>query len=248
MKYLIVVVLFTSSFMACKKQTEILGLTDVAAYYPMSLGKVFTYRMDSARLIHFSVFDTVYYLVKDSVAGKYVDNTGRTSYTVFRYITDTLASQPYQYSETHSIVYDNNKIEYVDGNNLRFIPLANPLSFNTSWSGNSYLDSAQQHITGTVSYNGWTYQYASINQPYIVFDSTYKNTVTVQQIDAGSTLADPTTLYTKVYSVEVYAQYVGLVYKKILVYSHQPPTPDFSKPGYYEDGSFGVKLRLVSYK
>ena len=248
MKYWFVIVLLTFSVIACKKKTENIGLTDVTSYYPMSVGRVFIYRMDSARLINFSQLVTAYYLVKDSVAGKYVDILGDTSYTVFRYITDTLASYPYQYSETHSIVYANNKIEYVDGNNARFIPLANPVSFNTSWSGNSYLDIDHQRITDNTSYKGWTYQYTSINQPYTVFDSTFQNTVTVQQVADSSGVFDPSILNSKTYSVEVYAKGVGLVYKEIMDYFFQPPVTEPYKAGYYEDGCFGVKLRLVSYK
>ena len=249
MKYYIVIVLTAFFVTACKKQTEDIGLLDASNYYPMSVGKVFKYRIDSARLINFTVFDTAYYLIKDSVTGKFVDLKGNITYTVSRYITDTLESYPYQYSETHSIVYDNNKIVYVDGNNFHFIPLVNPLSLNTTtWSGNSILDSTQQIITTNAFYKGWTYQYTSLNQPFTVFDSTYKNTATVLQVDLSSNLSDPNSLYSKEYSVEVYAQKVGLIYKQILVYSHQPPAPDFSKPGYYEDGCFGIKLRLVSYK
>lgn len=248
MKYLIVIVLFTFSFIACKKETENIGLTDVTAYYPMSVGKVFIYRMDSTRLINFTDFVTAYYLVKDSVAGKYVDNLGDTSYTVFRYITDTLAKQPFQYSETHSIVYAKNKIEYVDGNNARFIPLANPVSFNTSWSGNAYLDIDKQRITDNTTYHGWTYQYTSINEPYTVFDSTFQNTVKVQQAADSSGVFDPNILNSKTYSVEVYAKGVGLVYKEIMNYFFQPPVQEPYKAGYYEDGCFGIKLRLVSHK
>ncbi len=250
MKYWIVIVLLTFSFIACKKQTEKLRLTDVTAYYPMSVGKVFIYRMDSTRLINFTNFVTAYYLVKDSVAGRYVDILGDTSYTVFRYITDTLASQPYQYSETHSIVYGSSTVEYIDGNNARFIPLANPLSFNTTWSGNIYLDSAHQRITDNTSYLGWNYQYTSINQPYTVLDSTYQNTITVLQV-ADSSLGDFEIhkINSKTYSTEVYAKGVGLIEKNIIDYFFQPEidTPVY-KAGYYEDGCFGVKLRLVSYK
>ena len=248
MKYLIVVVLFVFSLVACKKQTESLSITDVSAYYPLSVGRVFIYRMDSTRLTNFTNFTTAYYLAKDSVAGVFVDLTGRKSYTVFRYITDTLASKPYQYSETHYVVYDKSRIEYVDGNNYRFIPLANPLSFNTSWAGNSNLDSLQLRITDNTTYKGWLYQYTNINQPYTVLDSTYQNTISVQQAADSSGVFDVNTLNSKTYSVEVYAHGIGLVYKEIMDYFFQPPVTEPYKAGYFEDGCFGVKLRLVSYK
>ncbi len=250
MKYFIVFGLITLSFMACKKQTEDItatqGITDIKLYYPMTVGNVFMYRMDSTRLVNYTEFKTAYYLVKDTVAGTFLDGQGRTCYTVFRYITDTLASQPYQFSETHYIVYDQNKIEYVDGRNYRFIPLANPLSYSTTWNGNLYLDSAQLRITDNTSYKGWTYQYTSINQPFSVLDSTYQNSITIQQASDSSGVFDSNTLHSKTYSAEVYAKGVGLVYKEIMDLFFQPPTDN--KAGYLEDNSFGVKLRLISHK
>jgi hypothetical protein len=250
MKYLIVVVLLVFSVVACKKQTETLDIANVASYYPLSIGNVFIYKMDSTRLVNFTSLGTVYYLVKDSVAGSFVDLTGRKSYTVFRYLTDTLASQPYQYSETHYVVYDKSRIEYVDGRNFRFIPLANPLSFNTSWHGNSYLDSAQLRISDNTTYYGWLYQYTSINQPYTVLDSTYQNTISVQQVaDSSKGDFDIYKANSKTYSREVYAKGVGLVEKNMINYFFQPQidTPVI-KAGYYEDGYFAVNLSLLSYK
>ena len=251
MKYWFIILLSFVCLIGCKKQSETLALDDISTLYPMQVGRVFIYRMDSTRISNYA-FSTVYYLAKDSVVNTFVDNQGRTCYSVLRSLTDTLASQPYQHNETYYVAYDKNKIETVDGNNRRFINLVNPVSYNTTWSGNSYLDTSvnpiysQVIITDNTSYLGWTYQYTAINQPYAVIDSTFPNTFTVQQIADSSGTFDPNNISFKTYTVEVYAKGVGLVYKEFMDYFFQPPAPPLA--GYYEDGSFGLKLNLVSYR
>ena len=242
MKYWLIALLVSVSLIACNKQSETLSFDDISTLYPVKVGSVFIYRMDSTRLNNFQ-FSTVYYLAKDSVVNTFLDNQQRTCYTVFRYLTDTLQSQPYQYNQTYYIADDKNKIEVLDPNNCRFINLVNPVSLNTTWSGNSYLDSAQVKISDNTSYSNWTYQYTAINQPYTVIDSTFPNTFTIQQNADSSGVFDPNTLSYKTYSVEVYAKGVGLIYKELMDYFYQTtPSPA------YEDGSFGIKLNLVNYK
>jgi hypothetical protein len=249
-KYWVILLLGIGSFMAaCTKQTETLNLSDIKEFYPLSVGNVFTYRMDSTRLTNFTKFTTAYYLVKDTVTGTFLDNQGRTCYSVSRLQTDTLMSQPYQYNYTYYVVYDKNKIEYVDGSNLRFIKLTNPVSFNTVWLGNIYLDAIQDSITSNTSYTGWNYQYTSITAPYSVSDSLYQNTLTVQQAsDSSAGVFDETKVNRKTYSIEVYAQGAGLVYKEFTNYFFQPPMSNPYQAGHYEDGSFSIKLRLIKYK
>lgn len=242
MKYWLIALLFITSLIACKKQSETLSLDDISTLCPIKVGSVFIYRMDSTRLSNFQ-FATAYYLAKDSVVNTFLDAQQRTCYTVFRYLTDTLQTQPYQYNQTYYLAYDKNKIETVDANNRRFINLVNPVSLNTTWTGNGYLDSSQLIISDNTTYSNWTYQYTAINQPFRVIDSTFPNTFSVQQVADSSGVFNPSALSYKTYSVEVYAKGVGLIYKEFMDYFYQT-TPSAA----YEDGSFGVKLNLVSYK
>ncbi|MFP5042719.1 hypothetical protein [Parasediminibacterium sp. JCM 36343] len=238
MKYCSILFFSLLFIMGCKKQTESLVLDDIKELYPLQVGKVFIYRMDSSRKVDF-IFTTAYYLLKDSVVNSFLDNQGRTSYTIFRYITDTLARQPYQYIETNYITFDKDKIEYVDGSNRRFIKLVNPVSLNTSWKGNRYFDTDSVLsiiIPGTTYYTNWDYQYISVNQPYTVLKGNFASTYTIQQV-ADSNTAIPS----KSYSTEVYAKGVGLIYKEMLFYFYQSPTNS-------GDGSFGLKLNLIDYR
>ena len=241
MKYLFVGFLLCFSLISCKKQSETLEIEDIATLYPLKVGSVFIYRMDSTSATQ-AGFNTNYYLAKDSVSKTFLDNQGRTSFMVLRYLTDTSGLNPYQFNESYSVTYDKNRIEVLDGNNRRFINLVNPVSLNTTWSGNSYIDSVK--ISDNTTYAGWTYQYISINQPHTVINGTFPNTFTIlQAADSSGSKFDPANISFKTYSVEVYAKGVGLIYKEMTAYFYQiTPSPAF------EDGSFGIKLNLVSYK
>ncbi len=231
-----------AQIISCGKQTETLNLIPIKDLYPIKVGKTFTYRLDSTVVATFGAsLQTSSYLAKDSIESSFLDNQGRLSYRIFRYITDTLASKPYQYTATYYAVIDTNKIEYVD-NNLRYIPLVNPVSTNTIWNGNSYINTT----TNSDNYylNNWQYQYQNIDASFTVKKGNINNTVTVlQQDESSSPTFDPNFYYNKTYSVEVYAKGIGLIYKNFLHYTYQV-TP--SK--YYETGSYGIKLSLKDYK
>ena len=240
-KYFFLLLLLSTAIVSCKKQTETLPVDDIANLYPLKVGKVFIYRLDSTRLVN-RAFATAYYLAKDTIESTFLDIQGRTAFRIFRYITDTLESQPYVYSDTYYAVITNSRVEYVD-NNKRFITLANPASLNNSWLGNTYLGTDQLPITNNTSYDGWNYQYIAVQQPYTVIKGTFPNTVTVQQADNSFGTPNSGELSSKTYSIEVYANGVGLIYKEFMDYFYQTtPTPAF------EDNSYGIKLNLVDYK
>lgn len=227
---------------SCSKHTETLNLTTAKELYPIKVGKTFTYRLDSTVVATFgTALQKTYYLAKDSVESSFLDNQGRQSYRIYRYITDTLASKPYQYAATYFAVIDNNKIEYVD-DNLRFITLVNPVSSATTWKGNSYINTT----TNITNYflNNWQYQYQDIDAAYTVKKGSINNTVTVlQQDESSSPTFNPNFYYNKTYSVEVYAKGIGLIYKDFLHYTYQVTPSKF-----YETGSYGIRLSLVDYK
>ena len=240
-RYLLLLLVATQ-IVSCGKQTETLNIIAAKELYPIQVGKTFTYRLDSTVVATFGAsLQKKSYLAKDSVESSFLDNQGRQSYRIFRYITDTLASKPYQYTATYYAVIDSNKIEYVD-NNLRFITVVNPVSANTTWKGNSYINTT----TNGDNYflNNWQYQYQKIYAAYTVKKGSINNTVTIlQQDESSSPVFDPNFYHNKTYSVEVYAKGIGLIYKDFLHYTYQV-TP--SK--YYETGSYGIRLSLVDYK
>jgi len=229
---------------ACKKQVEKNDFVQVKDYNPLKVGSVFIYRLDSTLPNTFGAsLIKKYYLAKDSVESEFTDAAGRKAFRIFRFITDTLSLQPYKYTATYAAVFNNNSIEFLD-KNLRFISLANPVSLNTTWKGNSYVNGTPITVNNTSNYGNWDYQYLHINKPFTVRKGVIDSTIFVQQVaDSTATVFDPNFIYGKNYSVEVYAKGVGLIYKDFLCYFYQT-TPIKT----FEEGSFGIKLSLVSYK
>ena len=230
---------------SCKK-TESLSYLPLTEYFPLKAGKTFTYRMDSTLTTPFgSGFVTKHFLAKDSVESQFTDVHGRPSFRIWRFIRDTLQTQPWTYSSTiiATIDHKNEWIEYVE-NNLRFIKLRQPLSEGFSWSGNSFIDTKGAN-TAVRFMDEWDYTYQDLHQPFTVRKGTFDSTITVLQADEVDPPGpfDPQFYQQSIYSVEVYAKGVGMIYKE-LMYKTWQTVPR----GYWTDDSYGIKLSLIDYK
>ena len=235
--YLLLIILIVAS---CKKETTTLNPISINELYPLTVGKSFLYRLDSIVPIDFGKDLTKKsYLLKDSIESSFIDATGKKAFRIFRYITDTLQTKPWAFSATNIATIDTNKIEYQD-NNLTFIKLANVVSLNTSWKGNSYINTQSPPF---YYLDNWNYQYQNLNETYTCLKGNLQNTYTVLQVDEH-TPGDfsKTNFYEKKYSIEVYAKGIGLIYKDFLYYIWQPGSQK------YQDDAYGVRLNLIDYK
>lgn len=241
-KYLVLLTIILSS---CSKQSETLNSPALKDYYPMTVGKTFIYRMDSTVPASFgSVLLVKSYQARDSVEAAFTDNEGNESYRIFRTIRDTAGLQPWRFAATYVATFKNNGVEYVD-NNMRFINLRLPLVEGYQWKAHSYIDT--KSLNSNVTYlDEWEYQYQNAGQPYTLFNKTYDSSITVFQHDETSPPGpfDPNNYQQRNFGIEVYAKGVGLIYKEFLHWTYQTTPP----PAKYEDGSYGVKLRLISHK
>lgn len=226
----------------CKKQDDF-NLSSIQLYYPLSPGRVLIYDMDSIIPAPFgsSLFEKSYH-AKDSIADTFLDNTNRLSFTVYRFVTDTLESQPWAYRSTYYVTPTSESIELVDDNNLRYIKLRSPVREGYSWKGNTFIDT-RSASTAFQYLDGWEYIYQQVNQPFAVASGTIDSTITITQVDETFPEGpfDPQFYQQKNYSVEVYAMGVGLIYKEFLHWTWQTTPP----PARYEDNSYGIKLNLI---
>lgn len=231
---------------SCKKQSAQLNLPKLADYTALQPGKILLYHLDSTVVDPSGTQLLVNtYLVKDSVASAFNDNAGRLSYTVYRFITDTLMAGPWQPLSTYYITPTTNDVETVDDNNLRIISLTEPVIEGGTWSGNSYIDT--KSATSSYQYmDGWTFTYQNVNKPYTVLKGAVDSTITVLQVDDTSPPGDfdPSVYQQRNYSLEVYGKGVGLIYKEFLHWTWQP-TP---QPAQYQPDSYGLKLNLIDVK
>lgn len=229
---------------SCKKETEILQTNSPADYFPLEAGKTYLYRLDSTVPVSFgSALIVKSYQAKDTIESTFTDNQGRLSYRIFRFTRDTLGLQPWSFAATFVATPTDESIEYVD-NNLRFIKLHAPVTEGYSWPAHSFIDT--KSLNTTVGYlDEWEYEYQNVETSFTVFNTTYDSTVTVFQHDETTPEGtfDPANYYQLNKASEVYAKGIGLIYKEFLHWTWQTTPP----PSKYEDGSYGIKLRLISH-
>lgn len=236
------------SIVSCQKESENVQLTPLTDYYPVQVGNSYTYRLDSTLYVAFGTdVITASYMAKDSIVSTFNDNTGRTAYLVYRYLTDTLFQSPFTYNTAYYIVPTGKTIEVTDANNLHFINLVQPVTTTTTWLGNAYIDT--KSLTSELTYmDNWNYTYQNINAPFTVLKGTIDSTITVLAVDEtrpDDSPFDPQYFKQRDYAEEVYAKGIGLIYKEFTHWIWQPT--DNINPGHYEDGSYGVKMSLVNY-
>ena len=230
--------------LSCKQNDVVLPYLQISSYYPLENGRVFLYKMDSTSTTAFGgALQTHSYHIKDSFANSFLDNSGRVSFRVFRYISDTMEMQPWQYQISYYITPVTDGIELVDENNLRFIKLKSPARDGFSWLGNSYIDT--RSATSLYQYmDAWNYTYANTDASFTTVMGNMDSTITVEQRNETSPEGpfDPQFYQQKNFSKEIYAKGVGLIYKEFLHWTWQTTPP----PAHYESDSYGIKLNLIA--
>ncbi|MCE3283536.1 MAG: hypothetical protein K0Q66_2273 [Chitinophagaceae bacterium] len=239
---IILSVLLGALAVACNEK-EVLSYPALTEYYPLKVGRTYTYRLDSTVTV-FGSLQPKYYRIKDSVESQFNDAQGRPSFRIWRYITDSGQVQPWKFLSTQVATIDENKkwIEYVD-NNLRFIVLHQPLKESYSWKGNSYIDT-KSGSSPVKFMDEWDYTYQDVDQPYTVRKGKFDSTITVLQVDEVSPPGpfDPSFYQQTNYAKEVYAKGVGLIYKELIHKTWQ------INPGRWDDDSYEIKLTLVDFR
>ena len=234
-------------FAACNEKKILLTSPELMEYWKPAVGKYVTYRLDSTVPASFGTSLIVRsYKVRDLVDAEIVDGLGRKAYRILRTITDTNGVAPYRNNATFMTVpVGTDWIEHVD-NNLRYMKLRWPVRDGFEWKGHSFIDAGS--INSPFLYLAdWNYTYQNVAQPYTVLGKKFDNTITVLQRDENFPEGpfNPMAYKQRNYGLEIYGKGVGLIYKEFLHYIYQPPTS--GRGGYYEDASYGVKLRVLDF-
>ncbi len=115
-------------FMDSCKKSDTYQSDQLTDYLQLQIGKYITYRMDSLQYINFNTQDTIVsYLAKDVIEDSVVDNLGRPSWRVIRYLSDTTGTSPWIPNEAYLITPTRETVEVVE-NNLRFQKLKLPIT------------------------------------------------------------------------------------------------------------------------
>ena len=235
---LFILTLFISD---CNKSNPL--VTDTPAnYYPMHLGSYIIYRMDSIKFINSGTQDTtISYLAKEVVEDSITDNLGRPSYRVTRYLSDTNGLAPWTESVAYMVTPLSTSVEVVD-NNQRYIKMVTPVQDGINWLGNAYIDTKSDNSDFQYM-DGWNYVYANTGLPYTVYGGVVDTTVTVNQADQVTGLADSS--YRQIiYSAEVYGRNIGLIYKRFFYSTYYAPNVEYPAGATF---GYGLTFSMVSH-
>ncbi|MFM2387381.1 MAG: hypothetical protein RL660_2138 [Bacteroidota bacterium] len=122
------------------------------------------------------------------------------------------------------------------------IKLVFPVSYTGVWNGNSYIATSSSDFSWL---SDWRYKYSSIGAPFQVNDTTsYASTITVDQRNnaEGDTAITNTNFGAYTFAKEVYAQNVGLVYRKLVRWKKDPAIGGGKRRGY------AIELKAIDHQ
>jgi hypothetical protein len=201
-RFLFVIILITALFSSCKKDTEE-PVEMGYKYFPVNTGHWVIYNVDSISYNDFTgEIDSFRYQIKEYVESVFVDNSGRTSQRLERYI---------RYSDTADWIIKDVWFETLTSScaerveeNLRMVKLIFPVEESQTWNGNAY-----------TMLDAQTYKYLEVHTPATINNIYLDSTLTVIQ-------KNNSTLISEDFQQEIYAAHIGLVYKKYVSLVKEP--------------------------
>lgn len=203
MKHVCAVVFISIIFSSCKKETvERNTISAQHNYFPLKTGQWITYSVDS--VAHLEIDDGTnepdtskayfHFNIKEVVESSFIDATGSLAYHIFRYrqINDTM---PWVFASQWVALNKPRTAERVEAN-IRYIKLAFPIDYNSTWNGNAYNDLGEEE-----------YAYTVIDEQLAIGSYNFDSTLTVLQVDETNFLY-------RIYKEEKFASQVGMVYKQ----------------------------------
>ena len=244
---------FLFSITSCEKETEEFQTEKIADYMPLAVGKYITYRLDSTV---FTIFGTVQeihrYQVKHVVDAQIPDNLGRPSYRIFRFLRDSLGTQPWVENGTYFITPLADQVEVIE-DNLRFIKLHLPFKLNTDWKGNKYLSSDPYASLYTFfnddNMNEWDYSMEQFDNSSSIGGQPINNVYTVFQIDESinAPVINKSQPGYRTLATDKYAKGIGVVARDYIMWEYQPPPPGSPPSAVGFTTGFGIKMWMIDH-
>ena len=163
-------------------------------YFPVNTGHELIYEVDLITKSNFTgLWDSAHFQIKEVIAGTYLDNEGRETQRIERFIkNDTTPDWTiYKVWASNLLTSTGQRVE----DNIRYIKLYFPQYKDKNWDGNV------QNTLGTRYY-----KYTDLHVPLTMGSLTFDSTCTVLQYE-------DTTLINSNFYQEKYATNVGMIYR-----------------------------------
>lgn len=167
MKWLSLIV-FTMliTLIACNEERIEPQLEYAYAFFPLEVGKVWEYQVDSIVLSEQGTrIDTVSLFFREEITEQRINSVGDTIFVVERYerYRDTAS---WQIQEVLSLSRNATQA-FRDEGNFRFVKMTFPIRQNISWNGNAFFDTGAEVRVGGEPINmfrDWEYQYTDVSE------------------------------------------------------------------------------------
>lgn len=234
---------------SCNEKEEL--VTDqISDYVPLAAGKYITYRLDSLVFTNFGRNIEVHkYQVKHQVDALITDNLGRPSYRIFRFVRDSAGTQPWQANGSYFITVLSDQLEMID-DNLRIIKMHLPVKDGFSWKGNRYLPADPYgplfNFNNDDAMADWDFYFDGNASTFSYQGNNYTDVVSVEQVDEefNIPIVNPGAYASRSRVVDKYAKGIGLVYKVLELWEHQPNEGNPAGP--YKTG-FGITMWMIDH-
>jgi hypothetical protein len=230
-----------------KEPFEIIAVKDFIALQP---GKYITYRVDSLVFTQFGRQEEIHsYQVKHLADSFYLDNQGRKTFRIFKFINDSLGAGLWRPNGTYAISVTDNQLEWNE-NNLKQIKLQSPIRKDFGWKGNTYLTNnpldPPYNFSNDDDIQSWEYHYPENLTDFVYKNSVYKEVITVEQIDSrfNVPITIPAAYAFRNYAVDRFAKGIGLVQRSWECWEYQPNTGGSGGP--YKVG-FGINQWMIDH-
>lgn len=184
-------------------------------YYPMEIGTVRHYQVDSTFFRTDSDPFTTTTQVQEIPINTLLNNNGDTIIRIER-SERTDSTTEFLIQDVYSEQVDFTNI-YRSEENVRYLKLALPPSINKTWDGNAEIpDDKSVSVAGEniEMFKNWDYRILSIGETEEVNGQTYEDVLTLQLADSDSEIELRSGL-------EKYARGVGLIYRELRIMDTQ---------------------------
>jgi hypothetical protein len=182
---------------SCSETREVTPQDLGVNYYPLQTGSYTVYHVEGVEYINPEDSVEFSYQLKESVVDSFLNLESGISYKMLREIRDN-EDQEWQTDSVWTVRKDNIRVIRTESN-IPVINLVFPIRENTIWDANGFNDRKPD-----------SYEMVDAGKPFVGEFVSFDETVTVIQEDI------PDTFTAFLFSKEIYAQDVGLVYKENL--------------------------------
>jgi len=202
-----------------KRETEPLDLDWGYEYYPLQVGQIREFAVDSIIFdpaASGTQIDTNSWFIKESVTDTFPGQDGLTWYRIER-VQRQSDGEPWQIGKVYAAARSKQQA-YRTEENLRFIVMTFPLQANETWNGNAFFSNTTSvEVAGEQlkMFKDWgDSRTVSLAEPFEVGELSFENVCSIQLVNSENLVE-----YRQ--AKEHYAKDIGLVYRELHILDTQ---------------------------